>query len=62
MLHAMIVEILIRTWWQEPSPMPVSRPVRDVTIGGAGGISLVLGNLLALRIMDWLSGRVGHAR
>ncbi len=36
-------------------------PVREVTIGGAGGISLVLGNLLALRIMDWLSGRVGHA-
>jgi hypothetical protein len=36
-------------------------PVRDVTIGGAGGISLVLGNLLALRMMDWLSGRFGHA-
>jgi len=36
-------------------------PVRDVTIGGAGGISLVLGNLLAPRVIDWLSARVGHA-
>jgi len=36
-------------------------PVRDVTIGSAGGISLVLGNLRAPRIMDWFSGRVWHA-
>jgi short-subunit dehydrogenase len=35
-------------------------PVRDLTIGGAGGISLVLGNLIAPRVVDWLSARIGH--
>jgi NADP-dependent 3-hydroxy acid dehydrogenase YdfG len=37
------------------------RPVRDITIGGAGGISMVLGNLIAPRVLDWLTARVGHA-
>lgn len=37
------------------------RPVRDLTIGGAGGISMVLANRIAPRVMDWLSARVGHA-
>ena len=36
-------------------------PVRDLTIGGAGGISLVVGNLMAPRVMDWLAARVGYA-
>jgi short-subunit dehydrogenase len=36
-------------------------PVRDLTVGGAGGISLVIGNLLAPRVMDWIAARVGHA-
>ncbi len=36
-------------------------PVRDLTIGGAGGVSLILANLLAPRVMDWLSARTGHA-
>ena len=36
-------------------------PVRDLTIGGAGGVSLVLGNLVAPRAMDWIAARVGHA-
>jgi short-subunit dehydrogenase len=36
-------------------------PVRDLTIGGAGGISLVIGNLIAPRFMDWISARAGHA-
>ena len=36
-------------------------PVRDLTIGGAGGLSMVVGNLLAPRVMDWLTARVGHA-
>jgi short-subunit dehydrogenase len=36
-------------------------PVRDLTIGGAGGVSLVLANLLAPRVMDWLTARAGHA-
>ncbi len=36
-------------------------PVRDLTIGGAGGISMVIGNLLAPRAMDWMFARVGHA-
>jgi short-subunit dehydrogenase len=35
--------------------------VRDLTIGGAGGVSMVLGNLVAPRVMDWISARVGHA-
>ncbi|MGI4797301.1 MAG: SDR family oxidoreductase [Janthinobacterium lividum] len=37
------------------------KPVRDLTIGGAGGMSMVLANRVAPRIMDWLSARVGHA-
>ena len=36
-------------------------PVRDLTVGGVGGVSLVIGNLLAPRIMDWMAARVGHA-
>ncbi len=36
-------------------------PVRDLTIGGAGGVSMVLGNLVAPRAMDWIAARVGHA-
>ena len=36
-------------------------PVRDLTIGGAGGVSMVVGNLLAPRVMDWITARVGHA-
>ncbi len=36
-------------------------PVRDLTIGGAGGVSMIVGNLLAPRVMDWISARVGHA-
>ena len=36
-------------------------PVRDLTVGGAGGVSMVIGNLLAPRIMDWVAARVGHA-
>jgi hypothetical protein len=36
-------------------------PVRDLTIGGAGGVSLVIGNVLAPRFMDWLAARLGHA-
>ena len=37
------------------------KPVRDLTIGGAGGMSMVLANRVAPRVMDWLSARVGHA-
>ena len=36
-------------------------PVRDLTIGGAGGVSLVLANIFAPRVMDWVTARVGHA-
>ena len=36
-------------------------PVRDLTIGGAGGLSMVLANRLAPGVMDWLAARVGHA-
>jgi short-subunit dehydrogenase len=36
-------------------------PIRDVTIGGAGGVSMVVGNLIAPRVMDWISARLGHA-
>ena len=36
-------------------------PVRDLTIGGAGGVSMVLGNLVAPRVMDWIAARAGHA-
>ena len=36
-------------------------PIRDLSIGGAGGISIVLANLVAPRIMDWIAARVGHA-
>ena len=35
-------------------------PVRDLTIGGAGGVSLVLGNLVAPRLMDWIAARAGR--
>ncbi len=35
-------------------------PVRDLTIGGLGGVSMVVGNLLAPRAMDWLSSRLGR--
>lgn len=35
-------------------------PVRDLTIGGAGGISMVVANRLAPRVMDWIAARVGH--
>ena len=35
-------------------------PVRDLTIGGAGGISMVIANRLAPGLMDWLAARVGH--
>ena len=35
-------------------------PARDLTIGGAGGVSMVLANLLAPRAMDWLTTRVGR--
>jgi NADP-dependent 3-hydroxy acid dehydrogenase YdfG len=38
-----------------------ANPVRDLSIGGAGGISLVLGNLIAPRVMDWITARAGHA-
>lgn len=36
-------------------------PVRDLTIGGAGGVSMVVANRLAPRVMDWIAARVGHA-
>lgn len=36
-------------------------PVRDLSIGGAGGVSMVLGNLVAPRVMDWIAARIGHA-
>lgn len=36
-------------------------PVRDVTIGGLGGASLVIGNRLAPRLMDRVAARTGHA-
>ena len=36
-------------------------PVRDLTVGGAGGVSMIIGNLLAPRVMDWVAARVGHA-
>ena len=35
-------------------------PVRDLTIGGAGGVSMVVANRLAPRAMDWAAARVGH--
>ena len=35
--------------------------VRDLTVGGAGGVSMIVGNLLAPRVMDWIAARVGHA-
>ena len=35
-------------------------PVRDLTIGGAGGVSMVVANRLAPRVMDWVAARVGH--
>ena len=36
-------------------------PVRDLAIGGAGGISMVVGNRLAPRVMDFMFARFGHA-
>ena len=36
-------------------------PVRDLTIGGAGGLSMVVANRLAPGVMDWITARVGHA-
>jgi short-subunit dehydrogenase len=36
-------------------------PVRDLTVGGAGGVSMVIGNLLAPSAMDWIAARFGHA-
>jgi short-subunit dehydrogenase len=36
-------------------------PVRDLMVGGAGGVSMVLGNLVAPRAMDWIFARVGRA-
>jgi short-subunit dehydrogenase len=35
-------------------------PVRDLAIGGAGGISLVVANAVAPRLMDWASARFGR--
>ena len=35
-------------------------PVRDLTIGGAGGLSMVLANRFAPGVMDWIAARVGH--
>ncbi len=35
-------------------------PVRDLAIGGAGGISLVVANVVAPRLMDWASARFGR--
>ena len=34
--------------------------VRDLTIGGAGDTSLVLGNRMAQRVMDWVFAKFGH--
>lgn len=36
-------------------------PVRDLAIGGTGGISLVVANALAPRLIDWASARFGRA-
>lgn len=35
-------------------------PVRDLTIGGVGGLSMVLANRVAPGVMDWIAARVGH--
>ena len=35
-------------------------PVRDLSIGGAGGVSMVIANRLAPRLMDWVTARVGR--
>jgi short-subunit dehydrogenase len=35
-------------------------PVRDLTVGGMGGVSMVVGNMVAPRLMDWIAARVGH--
>ncbi len=37
------------------------RPARDLTIGGAGGVSLVIANLLVPRVVDWIAARTGRA-
>ncbi len=36
-------------------------PTRDLTIGGLGGVSMVVGNRLAPRVMDWVAARIGRA-
>jgi len=36
------------------------KPVRDIVVGGAGGLSLVIGNRLAPRLMDQAFSRVGR--
>ena len=36
-------------------------PVRDLTIGGAGGLSLVMANLVAPRFVDWVMARGAYA-
>ncbi len=36
-------------------------PVRDLAIGGAGGISVVIANRIAPKAMDWIAARIGHA-
>ena len=33
---------------------------RDITIGGAGGLSLVIANQAAPRVMDWVFSKVGR--
>ena len=35
-------------------------PVRDLTVGGVGGISVVVANRLAPRAMDWFAARIGR--
>lgn len=35
-------------------------PVRDITIGGAGGTAMVVANTVAPRVMDWVAARTGR--
>jgi len=35
-------------------------PVRDLVVGGAGGLSLVVANRMAPRLMDWTFARAGR--
>jgi short-subunit dehydrogenase len=37
-----------------------AHPVRDLTIGGAGGVALVVANLVAPRLVDAIAARVGR--